>query len=75
MKYRWNLIYAAVLLMACGATGLLAAGGDDSADAAKSLGVSFSGGADSTLILERDGKRYKVDVAAKTIQEIGPGDQ
>lgn len=72
MKYRWNLIFAISFLIASGAAGLLGAGEDDSADAAKSLGVSFSSGADSTLILERDGKRYKVDVAARTIQEIGP---
>jgi cytochrome c553 len=72
MKYRWNLIFVMCCFMAAGATGLLAAGGDDSGDAAKALGISFASGADSTLILERDGKRYKVDVAAKTIQEIGP---
>lgn len=61
------------LLLALSATGMFAAGADDSADAAKSLGISFSGGTGSTLILERDGKRYQVDVAAKTIQEIAPG--
>ena len=73
MKHHRNLIFAVCLFITAGAAGLFAAGVDDSADAAKSLGVSFSSGADSTLILERDGKRYKVDVAAKTIQEIGPG--
>lgn len=49
-----------------------AAGPEDSAEAAKSLGISFSSGTGSTLILERDGKRYQVDVATKTVQEIGP---
>jgi cytochrome c553 len=68
-----NLISGSLLFVALGATGPLAGGGDDSADAAKSLGISFSNGTGSTLILERDGKRYQVDVAAKTIQEIGPG--
>jgi cytochrome c553 len=68
-----NLISGSLLFVALGATGLLAAGADDSSDAAKSLGISFSNGTSSTLILERDGKRYQVDVAAKTIQEIGPG--
>jgi cytochrome c553 len=52
---------------------IIAANADDSGDAAKSLGISFSNGTDSTLILERDGKRYQVDVATKTVQEIGPG--
>jgi cytochrome c553 len=60
------------LCLLVGAMGLLAAGTDDSTDAAQSLGISFSGGTGSTLILERDGKRYQVDVASKTVQEIGP---
>ena len=72
MKHLRNLIFAVCLFVTAGAAGLFAASGDDSTDAAKSLGVSFSNGTDSTLIMERDGKRYKVDVAAKTIQEIGP---
>jgi mono/diheme cytochrome c family protein len=70
MRYR---ISGICLLLVLGATGAFAAGADDSADPAKSLGISFSGGNGSTLILERDGKRYEVDVAARTVQEIGPG--
>ena len=66
-----NLISRSLLFVALGAMGVLAAGSDDSSDAAKSLGISFSGGTGSTLILERDGKRYQVDVAAKTVQEVG----
>lgn len=65
-----NLISRSLLFVALGAMGVLAAGSDDSSDAAKSLGISFSGGTGSTLILERDGKRYQVDVAAKTVQEV-----
>jgi cytochrome c553 len=68
-----KLICGSLLFVALGATGLFAAGADDSSDAAKSLGISFSNGTDSRLILERDGKRYQVDVAAKTVQEIAPG--
>jgi mono/diheme cytochrome c family protein len=68
-----NLISGSLLFVALGAAGLLAAGPDDSSDAAKSLGISFSNGTGSTLILERDGKRYQVDVAAKTVQEIASG--
>jgi mono/diheme cytochrome c family protein len=36
---------------------------------AKSLGVSFVDASPSTLVLERDGKRYIVDVAARTVRE------
>jgi cytochrome c553 len=68
-----NLISRSLLIVALGATGLFVAGADDPADVAKSLGISFSNGTGSTLILERDGKRYQVDVATKTVQEIGPG--
>ncbi len=49
------------------ANGLVAA---DSTDLAKSLGISFSDGPSSTLVLERDGKKYAVDAAAHTIREI-----
>jgi len=66
-----NFICRNLFFVALGATGLLGAGTDDSPDAAKSLGISFSNSSDSTLILERDGKRYEVDVVTKTIQEIG----
>jgi cytochrome c553 len=73
MKYCRNIISSLFVFLALGTTGLLAEGPDDSAELAKPLGVSFPGGAGSTLILERDGKRYLIDVAAKTVQEIGPG--
>ena len=63
------VIFRCLLLVALGATGLFS---DDSSELAKSLGISFSGGSGSPLILERDGKRYLVDVAAKTVQQIGP---
>lgn len=72
-KYNRNLISGSVVLLALGGMHVLAASADDSADLARSLGVSFSSGADATLILERDGKRYRVDAAAKTVQEISPG--
>jgi mono/diheme cytochrome c family protein len=67
-------ITGSFLCLFLGAIPILTAGTDDSADAAKSLGISFSSGPGSTLILERDGKRYQVDVATKTVQEIGPGE-
>jgi mono/diheme cytochrome c family protein len=68
MKVR-HLIAISLLGSAPSATPLFAAGPYDST-AAQSLGISFSDSSNSTLILERDGKRYQVDVAAKTIQEI-----
>jgi len=72
MKHNRTLISRSLLFAALGAARLFAAGTDDSAELAKSLGISFSNGTDSTLILEHGGKRYKVDLAAKTIQETGP---
>jgi mono/diheme cytochrome c family protein len=41
-------------------------------DLARSLNVSFAPGASSVMYLERDGKRYVIDVAAKSIREAGP---
>jgi mono/diheme cytochrome c family protein len=38
---------------------------------ARSLNVSFSPGASSVLFLERDGKRYVIDVSTKSIREAG----
>jgi cytochrome c553 len=73
MKYNRNLISGSLLFVSLGATGLVAAGADDSVELAKSLGISFSNGTGSTLILERDGKRYQVDVATMTVQAIAPG--
>ena len=68
-----NMVSRSALCLLLGAVGIIAAHADDSADAAKGLGISFGNGAGSTVILERDGKRYEIDVAAKTVQEIGPG--
>jgi cytochrome c553 len=74
MKNKRNLIYGSLLLLAFGATSVFGAGPDDSADVAKSLGISFSGASGSTFILERDGKRYEVNVAAQTVREVGAGE-
>ena len=38
---------------------------------ARSLNVSFAPGSTSLVYLERDGKRYVIDVAAKSIREAG----
>ncbi len=58
---------ANLIALTLGAAGLLA---DDSSDLLKSLGISFSGSAGSTFILDKDGKRYQVDVATRTVQEL-----
>ncbi len=71
MKINCVRLSGSILLAALSAAALLIAGPDDSTDAAKALGISFSGNSGSMLILERDGKRYQVDVAAKTVREIG----
>ena len=36
------------------------------------VGIVLADAPDSTVILERNGKRYMVDTAAMTVQEIGP---
>src|ERR1700722_835501 len=73
MKYYRNFISLTILSLTLGATAPLAAGADDPAQLANPLGISFPNGTSSTLIMERDGKRYLIDVAAKTVQEVAPG--
>lgn len=60
---------ASLISVTLGSAALLA---DDSSDLLKSLGISFSGTTGSTFILEKDGKRYQVDTATRTAQEIAP---
>jgi mono/diheme cytochrome c family protein len=73
MKHYRNLISPTLLLLVLTATAAFAGGPDDPAQLANPLGISFPNGTSSTLILERDGKRYLIDVAAKTVQEVAPG--
>jgi mono/diheme cytochrome c family protein len=44
--------------------------GAQTSDLAASLGISFPSDSQSTLLLTRDGKRYLIDVAAKTVHEM-----
>jgi mono/diheme cytochrome c family protein len=44
-------------------------------DLAKSLGIEFPSGSSTQVILQRDGKRYMIDVAAKSVAEVGGGAQ
>ncbi len=64
---KWTALLGAFAFAFSNASGLLAA---DSGDLAKSLGISFSDAPGSTLVLERDGKKYSIDAAAHTIREI-----
>jgi cytochrome c oxidase cbb3-type subunit 3 len=71
MKHCGHFLLGLAVLLAASA-----ARADDSADLAKSLGVSFpnTGSATgSTFILERDGKRYQVDLATRTVHQIDAG--
>jgi len=47
-----------------------AGGGEPGAPLAEALGVRFVGASTSTIILERDGKRYLVDVAHRSVKEM-----
>ena len=40
-------------------------------DLAESVGVSFPAGSESSVVLEKDGKRYLIDVSTKTVTELG----
>jgi mono/diheme cytochrome c family protein len=57
-----------------GAAGSMEGGVDPAqpAELARALGVSFPSGSTSTLVLERDGKRYLIDVASRSIRNLAP---
>ncbi len=57
-----------LMLAACLSTAGVYASSDPSAAA---LGVSFIDGSTSSLVVEREGKRYVVDLAARSIREEG----
>ena len=46
------------------------ASGGQPSGLAESLGISFPSDSSSTVVLERDGKRYVIDAAAKSIHEL-----
>src|SRR5438309_1313130 len=46
---------------------------EQSTDLAKILGITFVPDSSSTVILEKDGKRYTIDVSAKTVHELVGG--
>jgi mono/diheme cytochrome c family protein len=60
-----------LLLIASGRLALAQAPEPSSSpDPAKASGISFPSDSQSTVVLERDGKRYLIDVAAKTVREM-----
>jgi hypothetical protein len=61
---RWSLLFGCLLAVE------MAGGQTSSADLAKSLGVEFPSGSSSKIILQRDGKRYMIDAAAKSVSEM-----
>ncbi|MFL6415880.1 MAG: DUF5777 family beta-barrel protein [Bryobacteraceae bacterium] len=65
----WSIVFV------CLASASLAAGQVPSGDLAKSLGIEFPSGSSSQVILQRDGKRYMIDVAAKSVSELGGGSE
>src|SRR4051794_14802374 len=67
--YRWGLLFG------CLASAGIVGGQVPSADLAKSLGIEFPSGSSSQVVLQRDGKRYIVDVAAKSVSELGGGSE
>lgn len=67
--YRWGILFG------CLASAAIASGQPPSADLAYSLGIEFSSGSSSQVILQREGKRYLIDASAKTVVETSSGAQ
>jgi mono/diheme cytochrome c family protein len=68
LRITLSAVSAAALLV----TGLRVLAADESPSAATppaSLGIRFIEGSTSTMMLERDGKQYLVDLAAKTVKQ------
>lgn len=70
----WSLVYSQGHLQAASASPSAASAGPAGASAAlaASLGVQFIAGSTSTLLIERDGRTYLVDLAGRTVQLKNP---
>ncbi len=68
--YRWGILFGCLASAA-----VVASGQAPSTDLAHSLGIEFPSGSSSQVILQREGKRYMIDVSAKSIVEITGGSQ
>lgn len=66
------IILAAVMVSGstARASGKQEMGADNSAPAAAALGIRFVEGSSSTLLVERDGKTYLVDIARHSVREL-----
>src|ERR1041385_4122891 len=82
-----QIVFAAPMVVCLGIQGILRAGeapvprsggnavanpGAPAAPSPAALGIKFLDNSSSTLVIEREGRRYLVDVAAKSIREVGP---
>jgi len=70
-----QIVFSAVATAALLVSGLRVLAADESASPATpaaSLGIQFIEGSTSTMILERDGRQYVVDLVAKTVTEQDP---
>src|SRR5436305_5756827 len=65
LLYCWSILLG---FLSC----LSSSGGQapSGSDLAKSLGIEFPSGSSTQVILQRDGKRYMIDVAAKSVSEL-----
>jgi mono/diheme cytochrome c family protein len=68
-RTRYSRVCSTVLAT-CLAVASLAQSQAPPTDLAKSLGIEFAPGSSSRIILQRDGKRYILDVAAKSVSEL-----
>jgi hypothetical protein len=69
-----SLIPVLLFLVVCSLTAVAEEGGQPSPAAPASAGVSFVEGSTSQIIVERDGKKYLVDVASHQITELPAAD-
>lgn len=66
---RWRMVWALAAALFFGALDLRA---EENAALAEALGVRFVPGSATTVVLEREGRQYIVDLASQTIAESGP---
>src|SRR5205807_2228519 len=72
---RISFLSKTILVGCLSSLALLSGQTPSGADLAKSLGIEFPSGSTTQVILQRDGKRYLVDVAGKSVSELGGGTQ
>ncbi len=68
---RISVISRSILLGCLSSLALFSGQAPSGEDLAKSLGIEFPSGSSTHVILQRDGKRYMIDVATKSVSEVG----